>query len=221
MQDSSLKKWLPLGVVLVYAAAALVIDTLAVYGKTWPIDWRVFRWHWHGADLFKFTAWFVVPFVFCLPRMDWGYLGVKRWRRVDVYILAGLAGVGALGVLIIPLFPSLRATYPSMAHFAASAKLSFALRHVVWVLSWLVGWEFMHRYFLLTRLSKQWPRFGWLLIPLFEGGYHLQKPLLEAAGMVAVSLVLTSWALKRRNALLPFLAHLIIELELIAFLLVA
>jgi len=37
--------------------------------------------------------------------------------------------------------------------------------------------------------------------------------------MVALSLVLTLWARKRQNVLLPFLVHLAIELELLVFLL--
>jgi len=206
--------------VIVYVAAVLAIDTLAVHGKTWPVDWRFFQWRAYSADLFKFIAWFVVPFLVCLPRMDWGYLGVKRWRRFDLYVLAGLAAAGALAVAVIPLFPSLRATYPSMAGYAAAAKWSYAGHNLLWILSWLLGWEFLHRYFLLTPLVKHAPRYGWLLIPVSEGLYHLQKPPLEAAGMVLASLAITYWALKRRNALLPFLAHFMIEIELVAFRLV-
>jgi hypothetical protein len=41
--------------------------------------------------------------------------------------------------------------------------------------------------------------------------------LLEAGGMVLYSVVLTLWAIRRKNALLPFLAHLTIEIELIVF----
>ena len=58
-------------------------------------------------------------------------------------------------------------------------------------------------------------------MPVSEGVYHLQKTLLEALGMVALSVVLTYWARKRANVLLPFLVHLAIELELLAFLLMA
>ena len=37
--------------------------------------------------------------------------------------------------------------------------------------------------------------------------------------MVAFSVILTAWALRRRNTLLPFLAHLAIEVELVLFML--
>jgi hypothetical protein len=217
-----MKRWWIAVFVIGYVAAVLAVDTLAVHGVTWPVHWGMFHWiGWHGADLFKLVFWLVVPFVISIPWMDWGYFGVSRWRRVDLYLLAGLVVIGAIAVLIIPMFPSLRAWYPGLGRASASAKWHYALFTVVWTLSWLAGWEFLHRYFLLTNLSAVWPRFGWILIPISEGAYHLQKPLLEAGGMVALSVILTLWALQRRNTLLPFVVHLSIELELLAFQLLA
>jgi hypothetical protein len=57
-------------------------------------------------------------------------------------------------------------------------------------------------------------------VPLIEALYHVvqNKPALECLGVAAMSLVFTFWVVRRRNALLPFLGHLVIELELIAFL---
>ena len=52
------------------------------------------------------------------------------------------------------------------------------------------------------------------MVPLCETIYHLQKPLLEAGGMAVFSLLLTWWTMKRRNMLLPFVAHLYIEILL-------
>ncbi len=193
--------------VLAYTAAVLALDTFAVH--------NVFV---KGADLFKIVAWFAIPFLFSLRRFDWGWLGVARWKRIDIVILGALVLICAGAVLVIPLFPSLRTTYGSVSHFSAAAKRSFVTHRVIWTFSWLIGWEFLHRCVLLRQLSARWPRWGWLIIPVFEGAYHLQKPMIEALGMVAFSAILTPWALRRRNVLLPFLAHLAIELELIAFL---
>ena len=72
----------------------------------------------------------------------------------------------------------------------------------------------MHRYFLLRPVMHRFPRYGWLIVPLCETIYHLQKPLLEAGGMAVFSLLLTWWTMKRRNMLLPFIAHLYIEILL-------
>lgn len=205
--------------VLVYVAGVLLIDTLAVHHVRLVIPWHILLRHSaSGVDYFKFIAWFAIPFLFSLPRFDWGWLGIFRWKRIDLIILGALVVVCLGAVSIIPLFPSLRETYHSMAHIPAASKYSFVTHQVAWTFSWLIGWEFMHRCVLLRQVSARWPRWGWLIVPIFEGVYHLQKPPLEALGMVAFSAILTPWALRRQNVLLPFLAHLAIELELIAFL---
>ncbi|MBN2308934.1 MAG: hypothetical protein JXR94_08195 [Candidatus Hydrogenedentes bacterium] len=205
-----------------YVTVVLTVDTLAARDSRFVLDWDMFRWRlaW-GFDFFKFTLWLVIPFTLCLRRMDWGALGVRRWRRVDLYILCGMAVVACLAVLSIRLFPSLGATYQGLGRASWALKRQQAAHYLAWTASWLVGWEFMHRYFLLRPLQARWPRFGWLVVPLAEGVYHLQKPLLEAAGMVALSLFLTPWAMRRNNVALPFVAHLLFELGLLAYLLFA
>ncbi len=230
-------------IVVAYVALVLGVDTLAALRTTWPIDWTVFRWggyHVHAAaqglglpamltewlrkppaqafDWFKFLTWFAIPFLFCIWRMDWGSLGFKRWKCIDIALLAVLVVLGMAAVLLVPLIPSLRETYHGTGRGAPSARMAVVVAGCVWVFSWLLGWEFLHRYVLLRRAVAQWPRYGWLLVPLSEGLYHLQKPGIEALGMVAVSLVLTYWAMKRQNVLLPFLFHLAVEIELIVFL---
>lgn len=207
---------------LAYTAAVHTVDALGLH-QPWTsdlTDWEPLReLSGLGFDLFKFLAWFAAPFLLLLAlrRIDWGYFGVRRWKRADLLVLGGLALTGLAAVLSIRVFPSLQDWYPSLAHLPADDKWRIAVDRLVWTFSWIVGWEFIHRYALLTGLTRAWPRYGWLLIPLVEGLYHLQKDPLEAAGMVLFSFVLTRWALLRRNTLLPFLAHLVVELELLAF----
>jgi hypothetical protein len=192
---------------LAYVALVLLADVF--------LDHFMRRPMFYGADLFKFTTWFLIPLIFCLPRMDWGYYGIKRWVRSDYYLLAAAIILELLAVLSVRLFPDLRAALPDLHNESL-------LPIILWNLSWLLGWEFMHRYLLLRRLSVSFPRFGWLLIPIYEGAYHLVWPtLLMPAGMVLFSLIATYWSFKRRNGLLPFLAHLIIEFQLTVFLLLA
>ncbi|HOZ48090.1 MAG TPA: hypothetical protein PLO37_21145 [Candidatus Hydrogenedentes bacterium] len=222
MSETTARQRIITGLVLGYAAFVLILDTLAAQGFAFGVDWTFLRWRLaYGFDLFKFLTWFVVPFACCLPWMDWGALGVNRWKRADVILLAVLAGLGLAAVLIIPFVPSLDRIYHGLGDRSPEFKWRYGTGTLVWTFSWLIGWEFLHRYFLLTRLERTWARWGWLLVPVYEGVYHLQKPLIEAAGMVAFSLLVTAWARKRKNALLPFLAHLIVELELLAFMLVA
>jgi len=234
--------------VVAYVATVLGVDALATMGVQWGVDWRMFNWgareahaaaawahahlglspaltEWLRSDVmrqfdwFKFVWWFCVPFLISLPWMVWSALSPHRWKWSDLLVLAGLAGIGMAVMFLIPFVPALREIYPGMGHLSEAEKWAIFQVQLLWVVSWLPGWEFMHRYFLLDRVSLTWPRWGWLLLPLMEGAYHLQKPGLEALGMVLFSIILTRWAMKRANVLLPFTAHLIIEIELIVFLL--
>lgn len=205
-----------------YVLAVLLVDTLAALEVRTPIDWRVFQWtSENGIDWFKFVTWFVIPFALCLRGMDWGYFGFNRWKRRDWILLIGLGALGFMAVLAINVFPSLREYYPSYRDASWPQKWEIVGRGMLWTFSWLVGWEFLHRYFLLRPFVARWPRYGWLIVPFSEGVYHLQKAPIETGGMVLFSLILTAWALRRRNALLPFLAHLVIEIEVVLFMVLA
>jgi hypothetical protein len=218
-EDTKKPSTLLLALVAVYVMIVLLVDTLAALEVHEPIDWRMFRWtSLNGFDWFKFLAWFVVPFTISLPRLDWEYLGFNRWQRWDWLLLIALGVLGLLAVLSILLIPGLRDYYPSLSQRTWSDKWADAGRGMLWVTSWLLGWEFLHRYFLLRPFAARWPRFGWLVVPFSEGVYHVQKHPAEMAAMVGVSMVLTLWTLRRRNAMLPFLTHLIVEVELILFL---
>jgi hypothetical protein len=189
-----------------YVALVLSLDTFGLARARFA----------NGFDLFKFVAWFVVPFLICLPRMDWGALGIRGLRRVD-WIIFGIAlGLGALSILVVPLVPTLKSAFP---HVPAQYKWAYFSRMAIYNVSWVTGWEFMHRYFLLRTASKVSSRFGWLVVPLSETVYHLawwpawQMP----AGMLIFSLIATRWSLSRKNVLLPFLVHFGIETELALF----
>lgn len=235
-------------VAIAYVAVVLAVDTLASQDVVWLIDWQqldfkpaqMYSWlaqylppalmeslAWlRNGDLqrfevFKFLFWFLVPLLFCLPRLDLKWFGWGRWQTTDLVLLLALALAGMLAMLLIPEVPSLRQRYPGMSLLPLDYKIDYLISKLFWVLSWLLGWELMHRYVMLRASQRLWPAWGWLLVPLSEGLYHLQKPLLEAGGMVLLSLILTQWALRRQNLLLPFLVHLIIEIELLLFLLFA
>lgn len=217
-EDAKKNSWLAL-LVVGYAGVVHLVDTLAVYDSPLTTPWGVFQWRFScGFDLFKFIFWFVIPFVFSLRRMDWGYFGLKRWRRIDLMLLLGLVFIGLGAVLVTQHIPALRALYPSLGRLSPEDKWDIAQTRLIWTASWLIGWEFLHRYVLVTSLRRPVPVL--LIVPLVEGLYHVgQKPAawLEALGMVALSVLFCAWTLRRRNIGLPFLAHLFIELELLAF----
>ncbi len=222
---------------LLYVVAAIVIDTLAVRGVDVPIRWSIFHENvelsalesltgnepapeWAYFDSFKFLAWLVVPILFSLYRFDFGNFGVLRWKRSDIAVLAILIVGGIGAVSLIPFFPSLDRIYSGMGDRPADLRWAYARGNLLWMFSWLVGWEFMMRYFLLRKVVGGFGRHAWLIIPVLEFAYHLQKPFLEALLAGGGGVLLTYWALQRKNVLLPFLAHLSIELALLVFILV-
>lgn len=234
-------------VAIVYVALVLGVDTLASQDVVWLIDWErsfdwkpahvylwlsqhlpfrymeYFAWLRHGDiqrfEVFKFVFWLLIPVLFCLPRMDWRWLTIRSWSGVDGLLLVLLALGGMVAMFIIPEVPALRKQYPGMGLLPTDMKLDYLISKLFWVLSWLVGWEFLHRYVLLRAGHWLWPGWGWLIVPISEVLYHLQKPLLEAVGMFGLSIILTQWTLRRQNMLMPFLVHLLIELELLLFVL--
>ncbi len=222
---------------LLYVIIVLVVDTLAVRGVSVPIRWSVFHTdvemtvleslfgeppgrEWAKFEAFKFIAWFIVPLAFSLYRFDPGYFGVRRWKRSDIAVLGILIVCGIGAVSLIPFFPGLSQIYHGLGERSADVRWEFARGQLLWTFSWLVGWEFLFRYFLMRNVVAGYGRHAWLIIPVLEFAYHLQKPFSEALLAGGGGVVLTYWALQRKNVLLPFLAHLSIELALLVFILV-
>jgi len=222
---------------LLYVIAVLVIDTLAVRGVDVPIRWSIFHTNfevtvfeslfgsslapeWSHFDAYKFLAWFAVPLLFSLYRLDLGNFGVRRWKKTDIAVLGVLVVFGIGAVSLIPFFPSLDKIYGGLGDRPSDIRWAYARGNLLWMISWLIGWEFMLRYFLMRKVVNGFGKYAWLIIPALEFAYHLQKPFLEALLAGGGGVLLTYWALQRKNVLLPFLAHLSIEMALLVFMLV-
>lgn len=223
-----------------YVALVLVWDTLVTVGDSRTVNWAVFQWRpphleallaglsapnflvgWMSwsilskVDLFKLLFWLVIPVGLCLWRMDWDYFTKRRIKPVDWQFLLGMCGLALVAIISVKFIPSLARLYHGSGASTLSGELAYFVRQMLWVLSWLVGWEFMHRYFLLRRVTADFPRFGWLLVPLAEGAYHLVKPWPEMLAMVAFSVIMTQYVMRRKNLVIPFLAHMAVEVLLI------
>lgn len=206
--------------VFLYASFALIIDSISTAQLDWIIDWGIFHWKLeNGFEVSTFILWFVIPFIFSVKSMDWGYFGISRLKKNDIYFVLCLSVIGIMGVLCIKIFPSLREYYPNIIFPDSSAKIDWALNVIIWNISWLTGWEFLHRYVLLTRFEKAYPNRGWFGVCLIEFIFHFQKAFLEAIGMLIFSIFVTRWAVKRKNVLIPFVLHMLIELFLIILIL--
>jgi len=166
-------------------------------------------------DVFKFVFWFLIPLALCGRRVDLKAFTTARWRPLDWKLFYACAVIGFLVVCAVPFIPGVRDYYVgNVSDIPFGDRLFGTIQRLFWVASWLIGWEFMHRYFLLQAVTPRWPRYGWLLAPFFEWAYHLQKHWLEALGMLLFSLALTYYVVRRRNVSLPFFAHLLIEIAL-------
>ncbi len=230
--------WLILG----YVVLVLLVDGLAIgaRGRPFGINWRIFLWRADGLlaqfDYFKFLFWLVVPLLWCAVmsfrvrgktgeqvdgdwmRWDWGYFGFSRWKRIDIYLLIASVVIGVGCVLAILFIPALRDYYPSASDFSWGEKMRSLRTQLLWNVSWLPGWEFMHRYFLLRPLTARWPRWGWIAVPVLEAAYHIQKDPLEMAAMFVAGVFFTWWTVRRKNIMLPFILHGSVEVGLMAFL---
>ena len=223
-----------------YVALVLSLDVFVTIGDYRTVNWGVFLWRpadlqallellhvphflvsWMGlslltqVDLFKLFFWLAIPAAICFWHMDWDYFTTRRIKPLDWQFLIGMCVLAVLAIVSVRFIPALSHIYHGSGEISLLGKLSFLIKKLLWVLSWLVGWEFMHRYFLLRRVALDFPRFGWLLVPLSEGTYHLVKPWPEMLAMVAFSVLMTQYTLRRKNVVVPFLAHLAVELSLI------
>jgi len=218
--------------VIGYGAVVLFVDAMASLGDDSVIYWSRFHWtlgdlarQWDlGApwnwrilgmfDLYKALLWLAVPFLLSLPRMEWSWLSWRRMERRDAWFLAGLCVLGLVGIAATRFIPSLASIYPRGQFSGFGDRVLWLGMVVFWWLSWLPGWEFLHRYVLLRAGLRVFPRWGWIIVPLSETLYHLVKPLPETLGMAVFSVLATRYTMARRNLTAPFLAHLAIEAAL-------
>jgi membrane protease YdiL (CAAX protease family) len=206
---------------VLYAILALTIDSLSTQHAYWLIDWSRFYWRFKsGFEMSTAILWLGIPVLLMCRDIDIRVFTFARWKKIDVWLLIALMLLGACGVYLIKFIPVLNQYYQPQEHLGTAMKWSFATGYLIWLASWLIGWEFLHRVFLLRYLQAALGAFGPCCIPAFEFLFHLQKSLPEALGMLLLSIVLTYWSYKRKNVLLPFLAHLSIELTLLAYLII-
>jgi hypothetical protein len=170
--------------------------------------------HSSGADLYLLGAWTVPALLATAALVPRDWLDPRRLTRRDWGVLLGIGLVAAVAMALVLHRPEFRQLYPRAA---PEHRWLVARFRLVWILSWLPGWELLTRGLILIPLHERDPTRGWLAVPVLEGVTHLGKPPLEALGMVALSLVLTRWSVARGSVWPGLLAHGLIELILVAF----
>ncbi len=146
--------------------------------------------------------------------------GFARWTRGDKLFLLGVVVTAGFSIVVVRLVPALTDYYRTLSsygNFTPDQHTQYFLGSLAWILSWLPLWEFMTRGMLLPFVDRAFPKYGWLTVPALESAFHLVKPWPEALAMLVFSLVATQWVRRRRNLMLPFLAHLAFELAVFGY----
>ncbi len=165
-------------------------------------------------NAFRFVFWFIIPCILFFLTLyihpirkdyrDW--LNPKYVNRKDVILVISITVCFMLVLLFMPYIPGVN-TYYRQGNFNL-------FNYSLWLIAWLPGWELMHRVLLLMQAEQIHKRWAWLMVPMLEGIYHYGKPVLEVMAMFGFSFLMCWWTMKRRNALVPITAHLLIELLL-------
>lgn len=194
----------------------LVLDLLVWnYPSFSFLDWKLDS----GFDGFKFIFWFVIPSLFVFKANKFKINFPKKINRIDLSVFVAVIVIGLIAILTIPSIEVLKDYYVVKVKLSDSQRLEFLKRNTMWIISWALGWEVLFRSFLFNSFDQSNQKMALWLFPLFEGLYHFQKPFPEIIGMVLFSFFLTYWTIKRKHVLYAIVFHLIIEFELIFFLL--
>lgn len=122
-------------------------------------------------------------------------------------------------------------SYSHSFHSGRSNNLQRLTNFIIFTSSTLIGWEFLHRGFLLLGIKyiltekeglneKTAISISIAIVWIFEVVYHFIKPEIEALGLLIGSPILSYIALRTKSILLPFLLHLFVEVLFIATLII-
>jgi membrane protease YdiL (CAAX protease family) len=159
----------------------------------------------------------VIPVSLSFKSFDITFFSFNKVKKVDYLILFLIVSVGICSMFVIPHLDVLKDYYVSDYKLSSNEKYQYLKYQIIWIFSWLIGWEFIHRYLVIKSFNKKKIYHALWILPILEGFYHINKPWPEMLAAFAFSWILTKWTLKRSSVLFPLLAHLIIELELILF----
>jgi membrane protease YdiL (CAAX protease family) len=171
--------------------------------------------HSSGFEIFPFVFWLILPVIIWRKMLDKSYFSFKGIKKIDWMILFGVLALSFIVMFIIPHIESLKDYYMPPENFGTAKKIAFAKKIMIWNFSWLIGYEFLFRYVFFKKCLEQDKYY--YLITLFEVLYHFNKPYPEMVGVFFLSIFLTYWTRLRRNFLIPLVAHFLIELSLLLF----
>jgi membrane protease YdiL (CAAX protease family) len=178
----------------------------------------------HHFHTLRFTIYIGLPllsnlFFLKLPLSQLGLGRPSFSKNAKIYFTAILI-IAPILYVAFPLFESYPKNYPQYqdALIPWSQK---AERFLIFTLSTLPAWEFLHRGFLLGALKSILGKakideniavsLSILAVTMSEALYHLVKPDIEAFGMLALSPILSWFAIRTKSIWIPIILHLYIE----------
>ena len=225
--------------IIAYVISVLIIDTFITFDVHFILSWGKFsislfdilnkvpviKYYsyiliFQNFDATKFFLWLIFPFVLFYKFINFGWFSFRSWRKSDYILLSVFIVICLLSLVFVLVSPMLRMYYPGLRGIPFNQKMFFAIQQVLWVISWLPGWEFMNRHLLLRSCQQLSKNYVWLLVPVVETLYHIYKAMLEMTGMFIFSFFACWWSMKRENNIMAFLCHFAVEIGLIVLLLI-
>lgn len=176
----------------------------------------------NGFDWRKFLLWLIFPIILYrllkLPqKISFSFNEIQKKDWLIILFISLLAG---LSMLLIPHIDALNQYYVQRGEVSFEQKIAFIKFQSLWIFSWAFGWEYLIRFFWLNSFEERHLSKAIYILPIIEVLYHFNKPWPEILGVLALSLFLVGWTIKRRNMLPAMLTHLLIEFILIFYLII-
>jgi membrane protease YdiL (CAAX protease family) len=186
----------------------------------------IWHWSWPAPNspfyVFTFLSRIGVPLIINLVYLKFSAqnlgLGFPRFSGIPKKTLAG---IGLLAALLPGIIFLIRLDSSYVQYYSNLNPYHF----LVFTMSTLPAWEFLHRGFLLFGLAAVFKKLktpsgetiAIVIVCIFEVMFHFSKPPLEAFGMMLGSPILSLIALRTQSIWLPLLIHLYIEALFVFF----
>ncbi|HOV34068.1 MAG TPA: hypothetical protein PLX23_11985 [Candidatus Hydrogenedens sp.] len=224
--------------IIIYTISVLIIDLLATFNIHFIFNWGIFNidlsyilnkipafrnslfsFLFIDFDLRKFFLWLIIPIIIFNKAVDFYWFSFKSWKKNDYFILLGVSILCVASLVFVILSPTLSSYYLGFKTLPFNQKVIIFFQQIFWIISWLLGWEFLNRHLLLRACLRLNKKYAWIFVPIVETVYHIHKAFLEMIGMSMFSIFACLWTIRKENNLLAFLCHLLIELGLVILLL--
>ena len=163
----------------------------------------------------------VVLYALKIPLSELG-IGLPQIDKKFLKILISLIVIVVIVFVGIYFYKGYFQSYSGQFQAGNFSKLGRVKNFMIFTSSTLIGWEFIHRCFLLMGLIyflkardkvdfDTSVKIAICIVWIFEVVFHFIKPKLEAFGLLAGSPILSYVAVRTKSIWIPLIAHFIVE----------